>query len=138
MMLMIAPNSRARKRGEEDGGGEGGEWKNFWGGRGNCWLRGNGVTQLSTCCTMGKMDWVGIGHERFDNGGSVSGWHPGLFSLDCSWIIQGFGSILSDWKFKHFIWHIPNYSFKAMCHWINACHITYCHWSWIFAFLPTV
>ena len=33
--MMIAPNSRARK-GEEEGGGEGGVWKNLRGRGGKC------------------------------------------------------------------------------------------------------
>ena len=38
---------------------------------------GNGATQSATCCTMCKSGGVGIGHERFENVGSVLGRHPG-------------------------------------------------------------
>ena len=41
------------------------------------WLRENGVTQPATCCTMWRKGWVGIGHKRFMNSGSVLGRHPG-------------------------------------------------------------
>ena len=40
-------------------------------------LRGNGATQWASCSTMSKRGWVGIGHERFENSGSVLGQHPG-------------------------------------------------------------
>ena len=45
--------------------------------RGEYRLRRNGATQLATCCTMCKSGLVGIGQERFENGGSVLGRHPG-------------------------------------------------------------
>ena len=32
----------------------------------------------ATCCTMCKRGLVGIGHERFENSGSVLGRHPGI------------------------------------------------------------
>ena len=37
---------------------------------------GNGAT----CCTMCKRGRVGIGHERFENSGSVLGRHPAVSS----------------------------------------------------------
>ena len=37
----------------------------------------NGATQSATCCAMCKRVLVGIGHERFENGCSVLGRHPG-------------------------------------------------------------
>ena len=34
---------------------------------------GNGVTQSARCCTMCTRGSVGIGHERFENIGSILG-----------------------------------------------------------------
>ena len=65
-----------------EAGGEGWVWRNLRGGGRKFWLLGNGATQSATCCTMCKRSWVGIGHERFENSGSVLSRHPGLFSLD--------------------------------------------------------
>ena len=33
------------------------------------------VAQWATCCTICKRGWVWIGHESFENSGSVLGWH---------------------------------------------------------------
>lgn len=45
LIMMIAPNSRTLKGEKERGECEKGVWRNLiWGG-GECWLRGNGVTQ---------------------------------------------------------------------------------------------
>ena len=49
VIMMIATNSRAHKRGKERG-----VWKNLKGGGGECRLRGNGTTESVTCCTMCK------------------------------------------------------------------------------------
>jgi len=73
LVVVIAPNSRAHKGGEEKGG----VWRILRGGGGKCWLRGNGATQSAICCTMCESGWVGIGHERFGNVGSVLGRHSG-------------------------------------------------------------
>ena len=43
---------------------------------GNADYRGNGATQLATCCTMYKKGRVGTGHDRFENGGSILGSIP--------------------------------------------------------------
>ena len=74
MMMMIAPNSRARKGGKkrrevkwEHGRICGEEERNA----------DNSATQSAMCCTMCKRCWAGIGHERFENDGSVLGRHPG-------------------------------------------------------------
>ena len=40
-------------------------------------FEGNNATQSATCCTMCKRGSVRIGHERFENGDSVLGRHPG-------------------------------------------------------------
>ena len=40
-------------------------------------IRVNDATLSATCCTICKMGWLGIGHERFDNVGSVLGRYPG-------------------------------------------------------------
>ena len=47
LMMIAAPNSRARKGRKEGGGGEGGAWRNLRGGGGECWLRENGATQTA-------------------------------------------------------------------------------------------
>jgi len=62
------PNSRARKGGKERGNLRGG---------GECLLIGNSAPQSAACCTMCKRVSVGIGHERFEKGGSILGRNPG-------------------------------------------------------------
>ena len=62
--------------GEREGGGRGEVWRSLRGG-GVCRLRGCGATQSATCCTVCKVDRVGIGGERFGNVGRALGWHTG-------------------------------------------------------------
>ena len=81
---MIPRNSRARKdkRGGMSGEGKG-ECGRIWTEGGECWQRGNGSTQSATCYSICRNGWVGIGHERLENSGSILGWHPGIFILNC-------------------------------------------------------
>ena len=67
MVIIIAPNSRARKGGEVKG-----EYGRIWG-----MVERNGATQSATCFTMFKKGWVGIEHERLENSASVLGRHLG-------------------------------------------------------------
>ena len=53
MMIMIAPNSRARKE-EKRGGVVKGSMEEFEGRRRGMLIMGNGVTQSVTCCTICK------------------------------------------------------------------------------------
>ena len=75
MMMMIAPNSRARER--RRGGGEGGIWRSLRGGEEGIADYGGMVPQSAACCTICKSGWVGIWHERFENVGNVLGRHSG-------------------------------------------------------------
>ena len=60
MMMLIVPNSRARKEGkerrEEGGRDEVAVCKNFRAGVEECLLRKNGATESATCCIMCKRD----------------------------------------------------------------------------------
>ena len=81
--LLWLPVTLVHVRGEEKWGGEEGVGIDQFEGRGwKCWLRGNGATQSETCYTICKRGWVVIGHERFENSGSVLGRHLGFCSLD--------------------------------------------------------
>ena len=61
-MMMIAPNSCARK-GEKERGEVKRGYGGIWGEEGNADYGGNGATQLATCYTMCKTGWGRIGHE---------------------------------------------------------------------------
>ena len=63
-MMMIAPNSRARKKGEEN-------MEKFKGRSRVMPNMGNGAILSATCCIMGNRGSVGIGHERFENSDSI-------------------------------------------------------------------
>ena len=73
--------------------GERGVWKNLRDGGGECWLRENGATQSATCCTMCKRGWVQIGHERFENGGSVLGRYPAVSTASTVEVTQEAGVV---------------------------------------------
>ena len=79
---MIAPNSRARK-GEKERGRWRGSMEEYEGRMRGMLTTGNGVTQSEASCTMYKRGWVEIGHERFENGGSILGRHPGRGYTGC-------------------------------------------------------
>ena len=66
--MMIAPNSRALKGGREEGK-ETGEYGGIWGEEEENTDYGEMVQPSRNMCKRG---WVGIGHERCENGGSVS------------------------------------------------------------------
>ena len=68
----------------------------------------NGATQLSTCCTMCKRGLVRTGQERFENGGSVLGRHPGRGCTGARRCITLVDALPSGHPFSRLIRHSGN------------------------------
>ena len=90
-VLLWLPLTLLHVGGGKRGGSDGGVGKNLKGGE--CWLRRNGASHSVICCTTYKRSWVWIGHERFENSGSVLGRYPAVSTASTVEVTQEAGVV---------------------------------------------